>query len=492
MSRIIFTIILISGAVYSALNKENLITPYPHWHYFDSSLITYGIGFNPFYFSGAYGDSENDNLGPNRGINAEGRQMMFMDAGNKVVFKYDMKGLGGKAWYVIQMDNNWSIEFSTNRIDWTEIITNTAPYDDNSRQDSYWVHKPLTNEAPYFFDVSALLPTDFLYVRIGDASENNGYGARAWNSLITTKGYPSFYAGGREPKSYGGNGDQQWLYRKDYTSDSADNTGRFADGQQKIIYKFDLPDDNDNCWLHTRIANEYLLEISTNNNFSTIDLVVSNNPGARNEVFLQLPLSEVLAKTSENLIYVRLGDSKPDDGWGSNPKEFWISPHPITPTNTLVEPCTETEILYLWYNNGPIFEGNGFRFADGNGKFTYRMEFAAAANLEIQIYNEFLVEGSSNDSDWVTLFNAGSDHRGLSVLSFDPYTGVASGDGAVGGTHVFCSGENNLFFLRIGDCDPSDGWGGDLQSVNINVVPEGWNFWLFGLLELLIVVRKIV
>ena len=480
---------LMSGIADAALNKENLITPYPHWHYFDSSLVTYGIGYNPFYYYGAYDAMANDSLGPNRGINAEGRQMMFMDESNKTVFKYEMRGLGNKAWYVLQVDNNWAIEFSTNRVDWTTVITNTAPYGDNSRQDSYWGDKPLTNESPYFFNVSSLMPADYLYVRIGDASENNGFGARVWNALITTKGYPYFYAGGREPRGYGGNGDQQWLYRKDHTSDSDNNTGRFADGHQKFIYKFDLPDDNDECWLHTLIANEYLLEISTNNNFSTIDLVVSNNPGSRNIVFLQLPLVDVLEKTDDNLIYVRFGDSKPDDGWGSNPMDFWISPHPITATSTVINTCTETELLYLWYNNGPIFEGNGFRFADMNSKFTYRMNFAAAADLEIAIYNEFLVEGSSNDIDWVTLFNAGDTHQGLSVLSFDPYTGVASGDGAVAGTHKFCSEQNSLFFLRIGDCDRYDGWGGNLQSVTINVVPEGFNIWFFGILEFWIIVK---
>jgi hypothetical protein len=84
------------------------------------------------------------------------------------------------------------------------------------------------------------MPTDYLYVRLGDASTENGWGGRAWNSLITTKGYPYFYAGGKEPKYYGGNGDQQWLYRKDQTSDSATAPGRYADGHQQIIYKFDL------------------------------------------------------------------------------------------------------------------------------------------------------------------------------------------------------------------------------------------------------------
>jgi len=483
IKKIIFFIILCaimftSNFASAALNKENLITPYPHWHYFDSSLISYGIGYNPFYFYGGYTSALNDTAGPNRGIVSEGRERMCMDGENKAVFRYDMKGLGGQAWYVLQVDNNWSVEFSTNRYDWTPAITNTAPYDVDYQQSSYWGHKPLTNESPYFFDVSYLLPADYLYVRIGDASEENGWGARARNALITTKGYPYFYAGGKEPLGYGGNGDQQWLYRKNNTSDAVVNNGRFADRHQKFIYKFDLPDGEDNCWLHTRIAAEYLLEISTNNNFSTVDLVVSNNPGSRNEVFLQLSLAEVLAKTANNLIYVRLGDSKPDDGWGANPKDFWISPHSLTTKNTVIDACSETELLYLWYNNGPSFEGNGFRFADGYGKFTYRMSFAASATLDISIFNEFLIEGSSNDIDWVTLFNAGGENRDQAILSFDPYSGVSTGHGAVGTINKFCDENNNLFFLRVGDCDTSDGWGGDLQSVTINTVPEPMGIWI--------------
>ena len=473
---VILTIIIIgisSGIAYASLNKEGLMTPYPHWHYFDSSLGTYGLGINPFYISGGYSDAANQNFAPNRGIGATGRQEMFFDAGNKSIFKYDMSGLGGQAWYVLQIANDWSVEFSANGTDWTLGGTNTAPYS-SAHNESSWLAKPLTNESPYYFDLSAFLPANNLYVRIGDASPADGWGGFAYNALITAKGYPYFYAGGREPNSVGFNGDQQWLYVKDWTSDADNSTGRFADKKRKFVYKFDLPDGEDACWLHTRISAEYTLEVSTNSMFSTVDLVVSNNPGARNEVFLQLSLADVLAKTADNLIYVRIGDSKPDDGWGGNPKEFWISPHPVVFATTSFNSGTEDELLYLWYNMQATLSSDGYRYADINNQFAYRINFDSPGQVGLTIRSEYLVEGSSNNTDWITLFNAGADHIGNENILFDPFTGIASGHGAVTTTNKFCSnlyeGISNVFFMRISDCDTSDGWGGLVQDVTIMTV----------------------
>ena len=481
---IIGFIIIISANLYSSTtligNKEGLIVPYPHWHYFDPDITINGMGTNPFYVSGPVATGT-DNNGPNRGVGAAARQYMFVDGTGQLIMKYDMSGLGSQAWYVVQLDNNWKIEFSNDNVNWTLGGTNTAPYDDPTTQESKWEHKPYINESPYCFDLSPFLPADYIYVKIADASTANGWGGRAWNALITTKGYPYFFTGGNEPTGGGKwNGDQQWLYFKNGTSDR-ETYGRFADLTQSFAYKFDLPDNEDNCWLHTRVSGEFVMEISTNNNFSTIDLVQSNPVGVTTEKFLQLSLANVLAKTSNNVIFVRFRDNDTSSGNGAWPKDFWISPHPTITKSKSVFPCSEKELFYLWYNNGAMLEGSsGFRFADGNGKFAYMFNFGAGnsnAIIGLSLNQEFLIEGSSNNTDWVALFRGDPTNSGQHYVLFNPFNGCSLGYGLVTETNVvFCpniyNGETNVFFIRISDIDPSDGWGGLVRDISIMIEPK--------------------
>ena len=455
-------------------NKEGLKTPYPHWHYFDA-MLSYGIGINPFYIDGNFNNVANHSWGPNRGIGSTGRREISVDDADKAIFKYDMRNLGDQAWYVLQAANDWSIEFSSNGTDWVFGGSNTPP-NNSSDNENFWYEKPYTNESPYYFSLSTFLPSDNLYVRFGNAASPTGPGALLYNALITAKGYPYFNAGGCEPSAvHGRNGDQQWLYIKDNTSDSDNETGRYADGTQKFVYKFDLPDDEDNCWLHTRVSGEYLLEISTDNEFSTIDLVSSNNPGVATERFLHLPLkNDVLSKTSDNVIYVRFSDSDPKDAIGANPKDFWIAPYYVTSSTKSFHSGSEEELPYLWYDNYTYLDGKCNRSAYDSHMFTYRVNYdpnCKNGTIKLVVHGEFLIECSSNDTDWVTIANAGSGHSGREYVIFNPFSGNATGYKTEDNIPKFCpniyNGNSNVFFLRMRDCAPGHSGVGVIQDMTI-------------------------
>jgi len=182
---------------------------------------------------------------------------MKYDSSANGVYKYDVSSLSLKGWYILQIDGDFKVEFSNDNANWSTVLTANGNY--------AWTDKgPAKNMSPYYLDLKNFLPANYLYVRFSDNTTGNGNGARVLNALITEEGYPNFYAGGDEPAlgttgQYPG--DQQFLFSKDNTSDRT-ASGRFADVNNKFVYKFDLPDDEDDCELIAYISQQYKVEIS--------------------------------------------------------------------------------------------------------------------------------------------------------------------------------------------------------------------------------------
>jgi predicted alpha-1,2-mannosidase len=93
--------------------------------------------------------------------------------------------------------------------------------------------------------------------------------------------------------------------------------GRFADNGSHFTYRFALPSDVTGGTLTLMIGNEYLVDVSTDGTtWHTVaqesrqihDLSNRNNPP------LKFDLNAL--RGSARTLYVRIGDSKPDDGWG--------------------------------------------------------------------------------------------------------------------------------------------------------------------------------
>ena len=461
-------ILLLTTKSATAQNEFDFYTAYPTWHYFDDALGDLGI--DPFYFSGEVEYVNPGTLLCNRGIGSSQRWGILCDANSNGVYRYDVSSLPSNGWYILQIDGDYKVEMSNNNTDWTTVLSAPGNYN--------WTDKdPAKNMSPYYLDLENFLPADYLYVRFSDNTTNNPGGARALNALITERCYPIFFAGGGEPNSQSYAGDQQFLFIKDHTSDRESN-GRFADGNwyptNVFVYKFDLPDDNDDCYLMAQIKNQYKVEISTDWDFSNIFYYAESIPGDLSEHLLQVALKPLLTQTLDNVVYFRVSDSEPTNGWGGNLMNFWVASQISAPGHDFT-PIDEIETSFIWENYNSIFHPAGFRFTDANKFLTYRFNFGPDApdtsSISIDTANEYLFQGSSNGIDWVDLFIAPAEYRGSEQLVFYPFTGQTVGFGAQSGVenlvNPFLNGWSNVFFLKMSDSKPDDGWGGQMKGIKI-------------------------
>ncbi len=467
----IITLLLFTANTATAINQFNYNTQYPVWHYFDNSLGN--LGTTPFAFSGAGVSVDPGTLLCNRGIETPQRYAMKYDAVASEVYRYDISSLSLKGWYILQIDGDFKVEMSNDNANWTTVLTANGDY--------AWTDKgPAKNMSPYYLDLKNFLPASYLYVRFSDNTTGNGNGARALNALITERCYPNFYGGGVEPTIGPGTyyvGDQQFLFSKDNTSDRASN-GRFADANNKFVYKFDLLDDEDDCELIAYVSQQYKIDISTNWDFSDIFYTTQNLNTADVQQRININLKSLLSQSSDNVVYFRMSDSVPSTGWGGILRNFWIAPQ-IPAIGKSFKSTDELETTFLWDNNNSVFISTwGFRFTDGNNSAAYRFNFGAEAtnlsSITINTQNEYLFQGSSNGVDWVNIFVAPAGYRTAETLTFYPFTGETIGFGAQSGianlvAPVF-DGSSNVFFLKMGDSKPSDGWGGQMKGITVEGV----------------------
>ena len=452
----------------SAKNLLDYNTQYPVWHYFDNSLGN--LGTSPYVDSVSGTSVDPGTSLCNRGIGATQRNAMKFDGSANGIYKYDISELKSKGWFVLQIDGDFKVEMSNDKTSWTTVLTANGNY--------AWTDKgPTKNMSPYYIDIKNFLGSNYLYVRISDNTPGDSNGARALNALITENGYPNIFAGGDEPTVGSGRynvGDQQFLFSKDNTSDR-EVDGRFADGNNKFVYKFDLPDDEDDCELITYIAQQYKLEISKDWDFSTVFYSTQSLDTASAFQRVCVNLKPLLSQLSDNVIYFRMGDAVTSSGWGGIVKRLWISPK-LQAIGKSFKSTDELETTFMWDDNGSQFVSSwGFRFTDYGNYITYRFNLGADATnlttISINTQNEYLFQGSSNGTDWVNLFVAPDGYRTAESLMFYPFTGNAVGYGAQTGignlvAPVF-DGCSNVFFLRMGDSKPSDGWGGQMKGISV-------------------------
>ena len=104
-----------------------------------------------------------------------------------------------------------------------------------------------------------------------------------------------------------------WLFDAD--GSQLDGEGRFTDGERHATYRFQLPADVTGGTLTLHIANEFVVDVSSDN--ATWREVLREPTQEHNRGNLAdrtLDLNELRA--GSRTLYVRIGDAKPDDGWG--------------------------------------------------------------------------------------------------------------------------------------------------------------------------------
>jgi len=114
--------------------------------------------------------------------------------------------------------------------------------------------------------------------------------------------------------------EEPWLFDADGSqSDGSvfDGHARFADGGNHFTYRFDLPSDVTGGLLTLDIGNQYLVEVSPDNQTWRIVLEYMGEPGdtgLMNRAERALDLNDL--RGVSRTLYVRISDKYPLDGWG--------------------------------------------------------------------------------------------------------------------------------------------------------------------------------
>jgi NPCBM-associated, NEW3 domain of alpha-galactosidase len=114
--------------------------------------------------------------------------------------------------------------------------------------------------------------------------------------------------------------EQPWLFDADGSqSDGSvfDGHARFADGNNHFTYKFDLPADLSDGTLTLDIGNQYLVQVSPDNQTWTTVLEatgLTGDTGLMNRAERSLDLNDLRGES--RTLYVRISDKWPQDGWG--------------------------------------------------------------------------------------------------------------------------------------------------------------------------------
>ena len=149
-------------------------------------------------------------------------------------------------------------------------------------------------------------------------------------------------------------------------------------------------------------------------------------------------------------VTVTWGKTKVDDTEKANYAEFSVI------TNDKNE-----DKEFLAVNQGAA--NGSLRFADAGGKLVYRFDLSVfhEATVTMKICQNYLVEWSNDNKNWKTI----ADYS-----KTEDYKGTLKG----GGNDILLSFYPSIYgkdakelYVRISDCNPSDGWGGSISLINV-------------------------
>jgi hypothetical protein len=120
--------------------------------------------------------------------------------------------------------------------------------------------------------------------------------------------------------SPGTDAETPWLFdaggsQLDGPSDHFGGRGRYADNESHAIYRFQLPADVTGGTLTLEVGNEFVVDVSTDGStWREVLREPTQEHDLNNLEERSLDLNDLRA--GGHTLYVRLGDAKPDDGWG--------------------------------------------------------------------------------------------------------------------------------------------------------------------------------
>ncbi|MGP4101488.1 hypothetical protein [Nonomuraea sp. KM90] len=113
--------------------------------------------------------------------------------------------------------------------------------------------------------------------------------------------------------------EEPWLLEEDGSQldgEVYDGRARFTDGDSHATYRFELPGGVTGGTLTLELGNQFLVQVSADNqSWRTVLQESANVRDLSNRAPRALDVNEL--RGDSRTFYVRIGDSRPQDGWGS-------------------------------------------------------------------------------------------------------------------------------------------------------------------------------
>lgn len=165
---------------------------------------------------------------------------------------------------------------------------------------------------------------------------------------------------------------------------------RFTDGSASMTYRFDLPDDETEAVAVITVGNQFVIEIAGDDEQFTLeqDYVAETGSEPRDNSNLadyNFDLTPYLAGNTSNVVYIRLSDGQPADGWGAD--LYSIS---------IVDQVAEDDVTFTEVLRSDVLFGEDIRNEYNKGYYTIPLGDVMADNPTNEVFIRF-TDGSTND-----------------------------------------------------------------------------------------------
>lgn len=297
------------------------------------------------------------------------------------------------------------------------------------------------------------------------AQTTQDYGAVTKASLVETPAVHSisFAADGSQNET-------EYMYQDDGSSVMKGH--RFADKSAGWVYYFGFSNPVSSASLNLDIAGQYLISVSADAKNWTVLATSEGTPG-RNGLYEKL---DSVLGNSIKAFYIKFSDRVSSDGFGPSLYVFTLSYEPASgvtdngPQGPNVQAGkvsydvsfgfatngSQPEKEYLYDDKSSGIMSGDHRYADATAYWVYAFSFPdtlKAAEMDLDISNEYVVSGSTDGHSWVTLSTStGNPSRSILHVSLAPLLG----------------GSARTFYIRFSDRTTSDGFGPSLWNFTLN------------------------
>lgn len=307
--------------------------------------------------------------------------------------------------------------------------------------------------------------TNELYIRISNTDVTKGWGASIVKFIIRYLVPDHATLNSTTIATNNQNLDSAYLVRN---TASANDAIRYCDLTGELVYKFDLS-GKIRPSVSLQVGQNYVISVSNEDgnwteayNYKTM----TNGGWVQNEANLTTyTLSPDDYGYTDGILYVKLSNTTPTQGWGGSLHNITIRYYePTTPTVTPVSVSIAAnnqskDQSYIVRNTGSA--NDGLRFCDQGGQLVYRFDLTGldAASVTLYVAQNYVLSVSDHDGDWTEAYNYKTISSGGWVQDTSNRT-----------SYTFTPSSYDLdgvIYIMLSNTETDKGWGGTVDTITI-------------------------